>query len=63
MIERCQLENKPAYRWGKKGKKFTYDPTSKISETRAKNRARDEGIKRGEYFREILDRLRKLKRK
>lgn len=59
-INRCQLNNKPGYKWGSNGKCYTYDPTSKSSETRAKNQARDQGVAIGEYFREMLDRLREL---
>ena len=62
-VTRCQANNKPGYKWGDSGKCYTYDPQNKSSETVAKKKAQDQGIAIGEYFREVIDRLRKLKRK
>lgn len=60
-VEKCQLNNKPGFRWGKTGKCYVYNPESKSSITIAKKKALDQGIAIGEYFREIMDRLRKLR--
>lgn len=56
-ITRCQLNNKPGYKWGSQGKCYTYDPVSKSSETRAKNQAIKQGVATGEYTREKLKEL------
>ncbi len=62
-VKRCQLDNKPGYKWGDSGKCYTYDTNNKASETVAKKKAVDQGIAVGEYFREVLDRLQKIYRK
>lgn len=62
-IQRCQLNGKKGWRWGNEGTCYTYDPNSKASETKAKNKAKDQGIAIGEYFREVVERLRDIKKK
>lgn len=61
-IEKCQQDNKPGFRWNK-GKCFCYNPESKRSTSLARQKAKDIGIKCGDYFREVMDRLRKLRTK
>lgn len=43
MIERCRHNGKPAYRWGKEGKPFTYTAGDKPSREKAKRRAEAQG--------------------
>ena len=62
-INRCQLNNKPGWKWGSSGKCYTYDPSNKATETVARKKAQDQGIAAGEYFREVLDRLQKIYKK
>ena len=38
-VQRCTLNGKPGFRWGKSGKCYTYDPGSETSKNRAKKKA------------------------
>jgi hypothetical protein len=62
-INQCQINNKPGYKWGTQGKCYHYDPQNKSSETRAWNKAREQGIAIGDYFRETLNKLMEIRKK
>jgi hypothetical protein len=63
-IERCRENNKPGYKWGKKGNKcYVYDPNNKASETKARKKAHEQGIASGEFFREAYSRLQEVYKK
>lgn len=66
-VNRCRKNNKPGYRWGSTGCKscecYTYDPNNKGSETKAKNKAMDQGIAIGEFYGDLIDRLQKIRKK
>lgn len=62
-ITRCKKDNRPGYKWSGSAKCHCYNPTSKSSETMARNKATNEGIKTGDFLREVMDRLRKLRSK
>lgn len=42
-VQSCQEGNKPGFRWGQQGKCYTYDPNSKQSRERARDRALAQG--------------------
>lgn len=42
-VERTTVNGKPAYRWGKKGRAYTYTVGDAKSRTAAKNRALKQG--------------------
>lgn len=50
MLERCSIDNRPGWRWGKQGKCYPYTPGDKSSESRARNRALDQAIAIGELY-------------
>ena len=43
-VERCSLNGKPGYRWGKKGKCYTYTSGDEQSKERAKAAAEKQGM-------------------
>lgn len=43
-LERVQHKGKPAYRWGKHGKAYTYTAGNKSSRERAKKKALKQGM-------------------
>ena len=59
-VNRCQLNNKPGYKWGDSGKCYTYVPGNRSSETKAKDKAVKQGIAIGEFLRETLRKIRDL---
>ena len=42
-IQNCTEGGRPGYKWGSKGKCYTYDPNSKISKERARSKAAAQG--------------------
>ncbi len=42
-IQRCTLNNKPGFKWGERGKCYTYDQNDAASRERAKQRALRQG--------------------
>jgi hypothetical protein len=62
-IKSCEYDGKQGFKWGNQGKCYTYEAGDDKGRERARNKARDQGIAIGEYFREVLDRLNKIKRK
>lgn len=52
-VQRCTKNGKPAYRWGKSGKAYTYTAGDEESRKRAKKKAEKQGIAvRGTGWRE-----------
>lgn len=43
-VERCTVNGKPGYRYGKTGKCYTYTPGNKQSRKKAKQKAIDQGL-------------------
>jgi len=43
-IQSCSINGKPGYKWGNQGKCYTYNPKSKASQIKARNKARHQGI-------------------
>lgn len=43
-IQNCQVDRKPGYRYGQSGKCYIYKEGDKASQTRARNKARKQGI-------------------
>lgn len=42
-VERCQLDGRPGYRWGKAGTCYTYTPGDTASRERARSLAEHQG--------------------
>lgn len=42
-VKKTTKDGKPAYKWGKSGKPYTYTPGNKASRERAKNLAAKQG--------------------
>lgn len=42
-VQSCQSNGKPGFRWGQRGKCYTYTPGNKESMERARNRAQEQG--------------------
>lgn len=42
-LQKCQLNGKIGYKWGKQGKCYTYTPGDKESRERAKEKAKRQG--------------------
>lgn len=57
-IKRCQSGGRPGYKWGDNGKCYIYTPGNKTSETKAKEKARTQGAAIGEYFTEVISKIR-----
>jgi len=49
-VKECQLEGKPGYKWGDKGKCYTYTPNNSVEQNNSKKKAIIQGIATGEYF-------------
>lgn len=61
-IQRAQKDGKPGYRWGSTGTVYTYTPGNKSSETKAREKARDQGIAIGDYQAELIERLQRVRK-
>lgn len=48
-VKECQLEGKPGYKWGDKGKCYTYSPDNEGQKRNAKKSAILQGVAIGEY--------------
>ncbi len=59
-VQRCRFDSKPGYRWGSKGKCYTYNPENKASETKAKNKALDQGVAIGEFYKLLIEKMKKF---
>jgi len=42
-VQRTTKDGKPAYKWGKSGKAYTYEPGNRESRERARRRAEEQG--------------------
>ena len=51
-VNECQLNGKPAFKWGKTGECFTYNPGDESSKDRARQKAVDQGIAIGDIAEE-----------
>lgn len=60
-IQRCNINGKPGWRWGKKGNCYLYDPTSKSAETKARKKAESQGMAIGEFYTEMINRIASIK--
>lgn len=49
-VKQCQEEGKPGYKWGDKGKCYTYNPYNESAKNKAKQKAIIQGIATGEYW-------------
>jgi len=43
-IQNCSINTKPGFKWGNTGKCYTYNPSNEASKTKARNKARHQGI-------------------
>ncbi len=43
-VQSCSIKGKPGYKYGNSGKCYTYNPNSEASKTKARNKARHQGI-------------------
>ncbi len=43
-IQSCSINGKPGYKWGAQGKCYSYNPSNDSSKTKARNKARNQGI-------------------
>ena len=53
-VQRCQLDGKPGYKWGKQGKCYTYTAGDAASRGRAKQKATKQGLAIGEANKEAI---------
>lgn len=55
-LKQCKVNNQPGYKWGDKGKCYTYNPKNEKSRKEAKKKAIKQGvaIEKPEKFAEIM---------
>ncbi len=46
-VRTCEDDGRPGYRWGSKGKCYTYDPDNEASRKKAKEKAHLQGVAAG----------------
>lgn len=42
-VERCVVDARPGFRWGARGKCYTYDPNDDAARQRARRKAEEQG--------------------
>jgi hypothetical protein len=42
-VQRCVLEGRPGFKWGRRGKCYTYEPNNAAERERARRRAEEQG--------------------
>lgn len=48
-IQKCQIDNKPGFKWGKQGKCYEYEPGNEASQEDAKKKAIAQGVAIGDF--------------
>lgn len=58
-IKRCQIDNKPGYKWGDSGKCYSYNPNNESSIKEAKKSAVAQGLAIGELSENPISEIKK----